>query len=651
MDFNAALSGLKATSSELGVVSNNIANVSTTGFKSSRANFADIYANSAFGSGGTSIGSGVVLSSVEQLFSQGQVEFTNNNLDMAISGQGFFILSNNGAINYTRAGAFGVDKDGYISNTQGYRLQGYEADKSGNITGAQGDMRLSNANLPPLPTGKVSINLNLDAQAIPPQSDFQIGFTPTNPPDPSSFNTSTATTIYDSLGNSHVITSYYVKAHEQNTWRVYVGIDGTDVTPTAATPPAGPPPVAYPAGQIPAPFTMVFNSSGGFVANQPSSRPTYYGPGPVVSTTPGLVNSGTLQKLDLNDLSLNGVPVSAGSASSDILSTTDNAASAISIATAINQNTQEHGITATINPTSINLGDTTFGNLAAGDFTINHIPVVGAVANATDLLALINASTPSTGVVATSQVVGPNTQIILTAADGRNIEAQTAGGAASGATFANFSLTGGALDEAIRGTVSLSTTNNQGIVIGGANPSHVGLPPGPQAGIVQLNSDVFNIPNWIPTGGAAGPQPIAIDFGASTQYGAPFSVLALNQDGYSTGRISGVDISSQGVILAKYSNGQSLALGQIALASFGNDQGLSPLGNTSWGETFSSGNALVGAPGTADLGVIQAGALEGSNVELTDELVNLILAQRNFQANAQSIRTADAATQAIINIR
>ncbi len=652
MDFNAALSGLKATSNELSVVSNNIANVSTTGFKDSRAEFADIYANSAFGVAGSAIGSGVVLSGVQQQFTQGQIEFTDNNLDLAISGQGFYILSDNGAISYTRAGAFGVDKSGFIVNNSDSRLQGYLADSSGNITGAQGDLRLSKANLPPLPTGSVNVNVNLDATAHPPATAFTTGFTPTNPPDPSSFNTSTSTTIYDSLGNSHIITSYYVKAHEQNTWRVYVGIDGIDVTPPAAAVPGGPPPAQYGAGQLPAPFTMVFNSSGGYVANNPTSHPTYYGPGPVTSTTPGLVTAGTMQTLNLNDLTINGVPISATTASTDIVSTTDNAASSIAIATAINAMAPLHGVTASINPTSINLGVTTFGNLAANDFTINNQPVIGAVANATDLLNLINANTPSTGVIATSQVVGPNTEIILTAADGRNIEVQTDGTQASGANFANFNLNGGvALNQAIRGTVSLATTNNQAIVIGGLLPSHVGLPVGPQAGIVQVSSDIINIPDWTPAGGASGPQPIAFDFSSSTQYGAPFSVLALNQNGYSTGRISGVDIDSSGVILAKYSNGQSLALGQVALASFGNAQGLSPVGNTSWVETFASGTALIGAPGTADLGVIQSGALEGSNVQLTDELVALILAQRNFQANAQSIRTADAATQAIINIR
>ncbi len=651
MDFNSALSGLQATSNELSVVSNNIANVSTTGFKSSRAEFADIYANSALGVAGSAIGSGVVLASVDQQFTQGQIEFTNNNLDLAISGQGFFMLSDKGAVSYTRAGAFGVDKNGYIVNNLGNRLQGYLADKSGNITGAQGDLQLSNANLPPLATSSVTVDVNFDATQTPPTIPFVTGFSPVQPPNPASFNTSTSTTIYDSLGNSHVMTSYFVKAHEQNTWRVYVGIDGVDVTPQATPTPVGPPPVQYGPGALPAPYTIVFNTSGDYVVNNPVNHPTYYGPGPVVSTSPGLVNSGSLAKLNLNDLNINGVPIPASTLISDIVSTTDNAASAIALAAAINQNTSLHGVAASINPTVLSLGIPTFGNLAAGDLTINGAGIIGTSGTPAQLLGLINAQTPTTGVVAT-QPGGAGTAIILTATDGRNIQGVTTGTAASGANFANFAISGGsALNEVERGTLSLATTNNQSIIIEGNNPSHAGLVAGPQAGIVQTSSDVINISGWVPTGGAAGPQPIALDFSSSTQYGAPFSVLALNQNGYSTGLLSGVNIDSTGVILANYSNGESLALGEITLANFGNVQGLSPIGNTTWVDTFASGTALIGAPGTANLGVVQSGALEDSNVELTNELVNLILAQRNFQANAQSIKTADAVTQTIINIR
>jgi len=127
--------------------------------------------------------------------------------------------------------------------------------------------------------------------------------------------------------------------------------------------------------------------------------------------------------------------------------------------------------------------------------------------------------------------------------------------------------------------------------------------------------------------------------------------IKLNQDGFASGRLSNIDVDSTGVIFARFTNGRSNPLGQVALSNFANPQGLRQLGNTSWGETFTSGDAVRGSPGTGSLGLVQSGALESSNVDLTQQLVNMITAQRNFQANAQMISTADQVTQTIINIR
>jgi flagellar hook protein FlgE len=136
-----------------------------------------------------------------------------------------------------------------------------------------------------------------------------------------------------------------------------------------------------------------------------------------------------------------------------------------------------------------------------------------------------------------------------------------------------------------------------------------------------------------------------------TQFGSAFSVNALVQNGFTTGQLSAVDIGDTGIITARFTNGQSSTLAQVALANFANDQGLTQLGDSTWAESFESGAALVGAPLTGSLGALQSGALEGSNVDLTEQLVALITAQRNFQANAQVIETADAITQTIINLR
>ncbi|MCL4152506.1 UNVERIFIED_CONTAM: hypothetical protein GTU68_019122 [Idotea baltica] len=135
-----------------------------------------------------------------------------------------------------------------------------------------------------------------------------------------------------------------------------------------------------------------------------------------------------------------------------------------------------------------------------------------------------------------------------------------------------------------------------------------------------------------------------------TSAGAELQAYVADTNGNLT-ELSGVNVDDSGVVFARYTNGQSRALGQVALAGFNSPTGLQPIGNTSWLETFSSGPATIGEPGTGGLGVIQSGALEDSNVELTEELVDMIIAQRNFQAAAQVIQTADTITQSIINIR
>ena len=144
---------------------------------------------------------------------------------------------------------------------------------------------------------------------------------------------------------------------------------------------------------------------------------------------------------------------------------------------------------------------------------------------------------------------------------------------------------------------------------------------------------------------------LEVSFSSSTQFGSPFNVNALTQDGFPTGRLSGLEIGETGVITSNYTNGQTRVLGQVALANFANSQGLTQNGGTSWSETFDSGAPLISAPGSGALGLVESGALEDSNVDLTKELVGMITAQRNFQANAQVITTADAITQTIINIR
>ena len=158
----------------------------------------------------------------------------------------------------------------------------------------------------------------------------------------------------------------------------------------------------------------------------------------------------------------------------------------------------------------------------------------------------------------------------------------------------------------------------------------------------------------IDTGSGAEPLQLTMDLQGAipvTQFGGSFTVNSIKQNGYTSGRLTGIDIDDTGVVRARFTNGQNRTLGQVTLANFSNPNGLRQLGETNWSESFDSGPALIGTPGAGSLGLIQSGALEGSNVDLTGQLVNMITAQRNFQANAQVISTADAVTQTVINIR
>ena len=146
---------------------------------------------------------------------------------------------------------------------------------------------------------------------------------------------------------------------------------------------------------------------------------------------------------------------------------------------------------------------------------------------------------------------------------------------------------------------------------------------------------------------------VALDlsFGESTQMASPFSVTSVSQDGQTVGRLDGLDIDASGLVRANYTNGDNLALGRLVIVNFNNQNGLKQIGNATYVETSVSGSANVGEAGAEGFGTILSGSLERSNVDITEELVNLITAQRNFQASAKAIETTTTLTQAIIAIR
>ena len=409
MSFQQGLSGLSSASKTLEAIGNNVANANTVGFKQSQAIFSDVYAASITGSGNSQIGIGTRLNQVAQQFTQGNVTASNNPLDIAINGGGFFRMSTHGAVSYARNGQFQLDKSGYIVNPEGARLTGYVADSRGILsTGAPAEINIRTADLPPEFTETVDAQLNLDSrQDIPLTTPFSID-------DPTSYNNATSVSVYDSLGNAHVLQTFYLKTGPGD-WDVYAAADET------------------------------------------------------------LINGGA------------------------------------------------------------RIGQLSFGTDGA--------------------------------LTAASQAALP-----------------------------------------IMATVPVTT--------GAATPLNVGL-----------------------------------DYTNTTQFGSAFSVNKLDQDGYTSGRLSGFGVAPDGTVMGRYTNGKSSVLGQVVLASFANPTGLQPLGGNLWSETAVSGSPMVGAPTSGNLGALQSNAVEDSNVDLTAELVNMITAQRNYQANAQTIKTQDQVMQTLVNLR
>lgn len=421
MSFYTSLSGLQAAQTDLAVISHNLANVSTNGFKRSRSEFADVISSAAAQKPTSAIGSGVVVKANRQQFSQGNLVQSQSGLDLAISGDGFFAVKpklGDAAVNYTRNGAFLVDADRYVVDAQGGHLQVFPADGSGAIVtpsaGSAVSLRLPATNGVPVPTGNVSLAVNLPSgEPLPASATFDRF-------DADSYNYTTQTTIYDVQGNAQTLTNYFRRetvgtpAAPASSWSVYSFVGDQQLT-TGGT------------GAI----TLTFDGAGALTS------PT--GPSSFDPFTP----AGT-----------------------------------------------------------------------------------------------------------------PNSQVVS-----------------------------------------------------------------------------FNL--------AAG----------TTQKSLSFDLASASQDGAAVGQLQSVAVDDKGIVKASFSNGEAQILGKVLLANFANPSGLRQLGNSYWASTGLSGTAQTGEPGIDGFGDLLSGTVERSNVDITEELVNLIAAQRNFQANAKALDIDKQVSQTIFNIQ
>jgi len=511
MSFQQGLSGLNGAAKSLDVIGNNIANASTVGFKAASAQFADVYANSLVGGTGVTAGIGVSTAAIAQQFTQGTVETTNNPLDIAINGGGFFRVEANGVTEYSRNGQFTLDKNGFMENAQGAKLTGYGVSSSGTVlAGTPAPIQINTADIAPVATTTVSTQMNLN-------SGDDVKTVPFNADDASTYDKQVPINVFDTLGNSHVLATYYVKS-DAGTWDVYQSMDGTEITNQAVA-------------------------------------------GAATGTTAAYADVNA--KRDAWVASSSAVPPNAAQVASDLAAYAESARQMVSAAATTAGATTDN--LNAINAAALSAGNTSGSSPAAVDAAIAAAVSVPPVA------------------------IG----------------------------HLNFD-TNGALSNTLMSPQTLPLT--------------VTLP-------------IF------PSTGAASTLTIKMNFTGTTQYGAANSEKLTTQDGYTSGHLQTFSAGSDGTILGQYSNGQTKALGQIVLASFVNPNGLASLGNNTWSETADSGNPIVGAPNTGSLGALQSSSVEDSNVDLTAELVNMITAQRVYQANAQTIKTQDSVLQTLVNLR
>ncbi|QCZ94290.1 flagellar hook protein FlgE [Salinimonas iocasae] len=280
MSFNIALSGVAAAQKDLDVTSNNIANVNTVGFKESRAEFGDVYASSLLAGGKTKVGDGVLTQQVAQQFSQGSLQFTNTALDLAITGNGFFATVpeiNSRDYSFTRSGQFKLNEDNFVVNSNGDNLLGFPVNKDGTSASVAlsttQPVRIPDSSGSPQATSEVDIRMNLPAAEAGKDPELF------DPDDPLTYNSATSVTVYDSLGDSHVMTYYYIKdQNASNEWYVasavdgemvdLVNSDGSNADPTVSTNAVGP------AGSEVAAARMRFSAGGDFIGlDAPDGNP------------------------------------------------------------------------------------------------------------------------------------------------------------------------------------------------------------------------------------------------------------------------------------------------------------------------------------------------------------------------------------------
>ncbi|WP_426142158.1 flagellar hook-basal body complex protein [Pseudomonas sp. DWP3-1-2] len=579
MSLNVSVGGIRAANKRLEVAGNNIANVGTVGFKSSRAEFSALYSSAHMSNGRSAVGDGVRLANVSQNFNQGTSMATHGRpLDMRIQGNGFFVVSDGGALAYTRAGAFLKDADDFIVDSEGGRLQGYAVSDTGEvIAGVRTDLKMDTSAMAPKSTTRVSETINLDA------SLKSLAALPVfDPLDPSTYTRETVRTIQDKgIGSTppadHELKQYFVKTDEHQ-WSMYVLIDGRNPVDPSST----------------RPLHVTLNQA-------PDGKVTYSG------------NADHIKKVSDTEFSLIGWKPARQTGGSWSASAAPNDGAV-----------------------SLSLLDGSASTLNENDPVMARpVPLFDAADIKTYNSVFPTAIYDSQGNQHLLKQYfikdGPNSwQMQLSVNDRNPVDPSSKQPLTASVVF----NTDGSL-RSITGSAGLMAIGDGKLQIQGWVPA-------------KVRDQGTGREQWFSNGAVAGADGITLDMSKLSQYNVPTSRTSPQADGHAAGQLVGLNLERDGTLQARFNNGLSRNIGQVMLASFANEQGLQAQSGTRWTETNASGIANYGNAGVGTMGSIVGGALEGSNVELSEELVELIQAQTAYQANSKAISTEVTVLQALM---
>jgi len=649
--FDISYAGLKSQSAAIQVTSNNVSNASTTGYKARESLFVDQYFK-AVQSGGSS---GVADFGTKRVYSQGSLKASSSALDLAIQGQGMFRMAasatgDGGNKYYSRNGSFSVDNQGYIVNANGLYLTGYQPDAklTSVVVGATPSaLKLPPSEVAPLVSTTGTVNANLDTRT--PQPQVVIGGSITNvgktflASDPSTYNSSTTVQVYDSKGVAHQVSLYFQKVdpavvndprsavNPPSTstavqYKVYMQADGATL---AKSPGGGVGAASLASSDANAAAAKLLSDAAASAAAALNDK---------IGTATGDLSTqagafAALSKVPTVGMDASGLAVSAAAAAwqtakADLVNSNQAKASADSAVV-----TAQAAVASGAAGAAAALAAAQAAQVAANADQVAKVAAEAAASGAFTAAqgAYVPAGAPTANDTAMAAAVAAYGD--ATAAVGVSGAAKTA---ARTTYDAAFKANADAVAKNCIGTLQFV----DGQLLGSLTKDYTGKAPSvPTIYTAQL-SDAQNLPLY----------GVKFDLSSMTSFGSADIVREASANGYAPGSLTGVNVDSAGLITGQYSNGKTLIGGQLVMAAFASTDGLQPISGTVFSETFASGAAVLGVGTTASFGAIRSSNLEQSNIDMAAELVNLMIEQRNYQANSQGVSAANTVMTTAINM-